>query len=541
MNERLIFLEKEDEIDAVISILEKTNVDRVIFVIPKKAVFFESIFNAKILRSRSEELNKWIFIITADKKGRHLLNTVGIANFENLEQFGENNNFSSLKKENSKNNKKQKNKRRILKIDKIFQEDDDEKIDWKSIFFKPSKTLLILLTIATISLFFFVSVLALPGATIFIKPEKKTITGVVNLNILEKEKINSSLSRNGNFISGIPLEAEFEKEITFYTISKIFDGKNAQGKITVINSSNKSRSLMPKTRFQSESGIIYRINAWITIPPLKNGKNGEVEVLAVADEFDIFGEVVGEKGNLKERQKLTIPGLPLSGQRLVWGEIRQPMQNGISSFKSKVLEEDIELAKKSFQQKVLQQLQDDLNKYLKEKNITQAVDYQLVPDSKYIEKNIYDITLPENILNTNIKSFPVKGKIKVRTWIFNKNELMQALQEILEKETDPEMYLQSVISSSVVIDILERENKNGLKINAVTKGIEAFLIEPRTPAGMKFEKRVKEAILGKSSQEAENILINFKEISDVKISLWPFFTRKIPKLKENISIKLWNE
>jgi len=35
--------------------------------------------------------------------------------------------------------------------------------------------------------------------------------------------------------------------------------------------------------------------------------------------------------------------------------------------------------------------------------------------------------------------------------------------------------------------------------------------------------------------------VNFKEIYDVKITLWPFFVRKVPALRENIAIKVLEE
>lgn len=548
LNQRVVFLEADDEVTEAINILKKTKKDVVVFVIPQKANFFQSIINARILRNKAEELNKQIFVVTRSKKGQNILKIAGIPSFESLEHLEATPENELKKIKNEEKGKEQKihhiNVEDILEKEEA-NENDEKKINWREIFSRPSKSVLFGLILITFVLFFFVSTLALPGATIYIKPERKTIPTVVNVTLMPAEKIQNSLAnRRKHVIAGYKIEATFDKEIDFQTISKIFTGKNAEGQITVINAYEEERSLMPNTRFQSDKGVVYRIDDWIKVPPAQNGKNGEITVTVKADEKDIYGDIVGEKGNITENlpQKLTLPGLPESAQAIVWAEVREPLNGGVSSWQPVVKEDDLEMAKKEIEKEVTDEAQTNLERYVREKNTLEGTSYQLVPESKFMQKKVVSISTEDGVLDTDKASFKVNAEIVVSSWAFNESDMLSILRDDLEDNVDPGMFLEKIDPASLSIDVFsETDSRDELKINVNAKGVEAYLIEARTPAGLLFDKKIKETVKGKSHDEAENILVNFPEISDVKISLWPFFSTKIPQLEENIDIKLWEE
>ena len=546
MNERIIFIEKSDEIDILVAALKKTRADRVVFAIPSKAVFFESVFNAKILRQTAESLGKWIFVITKSKKNRAALDALGIASFENLDEFSSTEIQRVFKKNDSENanskSKKTPSKKITRKffVDKILKKEkkivpDEKKINWREIFFQPSKALLLTLSSLVVALFFFISALALPGATIFIKPEKKTIKIATNLMLVESEKLESvNRWQLKNVITGLPINAEFKKTLKFQTISKEFSGKNARGKVKIFNTFNKTQRFKPQTRFQSDEGIVFRAQNWVKIPA-----RGEAEIEVVADEFDIFDEIVGARGNISKDAKLKIPGLSDAMQRKIYAVVAADFTGGETRWKPKIDRQDFAAAQKMLEEKMHDEAQKDLENYLREKNSFEFSALALVPENKYLQKEIFEIQIPENLFGKNIADFEISGKIRVQSWAFDKNELLAVLEVQMQKSVDAEMQFEKIDPTSIAIEVLQRETSEGLKVSVVANGIERYLIEPRTPAGIEFERKLKASILGKKSSDAENILVNFKEIADAQISLWPFFVGKIPNLPENIAIQLW--
>lgn len=545
MNHRVIFLEAHDEINAAISALKKTEADNVVFVIPQKSLFFQSIINAKILRTKAEELGKWVFIVTRDKKGREKMELSGLPVFETLEELEATAVNKVLLREQPPAELKIKHK--TFKVDDLLQkeaeDEEEEKINWREVFVRPSKTTLGILALITAGLFFFVSVLVLPGATVYIKPERKTISTVVNITLAPAEKINLITRQlKKQVIEGNKIEATFEKKMIFQTVTKVFKGAHTAGEIVIVNNHDEPRALKPQTRFQSEKGIIYRISDWVTVPAAANGKNGELAVQVVADELDVFGDIVGDRGNIIAPQKLIVPGLPPAGQKVLWAEVRQNLEGGITAWEPRVAEADFAMAKKAIEEKIMQEAQSDLESYIAEQNKGDKPKLALVPENKYLKKKILELKVDESVLDTTAESFEVYGKISVSSWAFKEADLLAILQEKLEGTVDLDMFLEKISPESLAINVFaEEDNGNQLKLSVNVKGVETYLIEPETESGIRFVNRLKAEIRGKNEEEAENILVNFPEISDVKIALWPFFARRIPKLPENIAVKLWEE
>ncbi|MCT4592243.1 MAG: hypothetical protein N4A36_02575 [Candidatus Gracilibacteria bacterium] len=539
ISQRVIYIEKHDELDKIISDLKRAKSDKVVLIIPRGAVFFESIINAKILRTKAEENAKEIYIITKDKKAKQMLYQAGITTFDTLDEFEMNPDKSPTPPVEEKGIIKHKK----IEIKEDEPVDDVEKINWQEIFIRPSKIMLFSFVSISLALFFFVSTLILPGATIYIKPERKTIDTVINVVLTPEEKLQqTSILRRKQMISGAEIEAEFEKTIEFKTLSRNFKGSYAEGEIVLVNILEEERTLKPKTRFQSEDGVVYRISDWVKIPAAKNGQNGERKIKVKADETDIYGNITGDRGNKPVGTKLFLPGLSEAGRKYLWAEIREDMTGGTTIYDPVIKQSDINAARKQLEDKLIEETQKDLENYIKDQNALNGTNLQMVPHSKFLKKDIVEIKVQDDVLSKEIDSFKVYGKLKAKSWAFSESDLVSILQDNLAKSVDADMFLMSLDPDSITINVFSEDQiKEELKVNVHAKGIEAFLIEPETESGIRFVNKVKEQVVGKDAEESENILINFKEISDVKISLWPFFSRKIPKLPENISIKLWGE
>lgn len=75
---KVTYVEKKESIDEVIDHLNETSEKQVIFVVPKQAVLFEDAENLSFLKSRGDDLDKHITIISLDISGLAMATSAGL-------------------------------------------------------------------------------------------------------------------------------------------------------------------------------------------------------------------------------------------------------------------------------------------------------------------------------------------------------------------------------------------------------------------------------------------------------------------------------
>jgi hypothetical protein len=160
-----------------------------------------------------------------------------------------------------------------------------------------------------------------------------------------------------------------EKDVTY---TKSFDAtgsgdvtaQKAQGKITIINEfSNANQPLVENTRFLSENGTLFRLVNSTTVPGMKDGEPGKIEVLVKADQ-------PGEVGNIGPT-KFTIPGFEGSPKHeKIYATSEKSMTGGGTGGKgvSLVTEEDIARAKMQMTKEMPKYVQDQISGLLRPEN-----------------------------------------------------------------------------------------------------------------------------------------------------------------------------
>jgi hypothetical protein len=97
----------------------------------------------------------------------------------------------------------------------------------------------------------------------------------------------------------------------------------------------------------------------------------------------------------------------------------------------------------------------------------------------------------------------------------------------------------SLTPDNVGYQVIEENADLGqIKVTATIRGIEEYVIEPSSEAGLRFGSRLKEKVLGLSVSEAENLIGNMPEVDAVKVKPWPVWMKNLPQVAEGIDIKL---
>ncbi len=539
MKPRIFFVEPQEDIDELTEKLLAVKASSIALVIPYGAVLLQSIISVKILRNNAEKAGKSLIIITRDKNGRNFAEQLGIQSFRDLEQL-ESSPIEKKLQEIKDTQKVVPHGQRTV-IHPVPEEKpksninfEQKKLELLELLSRPSKPLLFSISAISLMLLLLVTTVVLPGATVKINPQKKVIEATTNIILATDVTQNSTDSWRQQVIRAEPIDSVFERTIPFETVTKVFTGQNATGEFTVVNELPEELVLRPGTRFQNGDGIIFRSSDWLRVPVLS-----ERSVEVVADERDAYGEFVGARGNIDPVSRFFLPGLDSVSQTSVYAEVRTPTGGGVSGFVPLVSEVDLEIAQAQISEMIIRDARSDAENFVRRKNMLEESDYLLVPGDEFLDTEILEITFPENIVGRNVADFTVRSRMSVRMLAFSQQEMLSVFEGTLLKSVNPGMELVMVEENGINPEVLEVfPNKERVKITVTARGLEAFVIEPRTVEGIQFVNKVKRAVVGRSVGDAKRILENFEEVAEVEISLWPPLVWRIPSLPENISVRL---
>ena len=373
-----------------------------------------------------------------------------------------------------------------------------------------------IIIICFLGLIFLISLQA--SSEIMIQPFKNSIEWVA-----EGLKVSAEIEDIDISNKIIPAQFfEIEKEVSqkFIATGESFKEEKAQGVIRVYNSHNppKSMNLVIGTRFLSSQGSKYfKALEKIYVPATK------LENKKITPSFvDIKVEAMesGEEYNIG-LSNFSIPGLVgTSYYYTIYGESDSPMTGGFKEKIEVITSEDIENAKKSLEETLLNEAQNSLAESLPENFVllSSAVFSQEV-ESSCFEK-----------AGAQASEFTCEGKIKIKCLVFDESLVKEISKEIIfSKMSESDRAIEESLSIEYMenrVDLDKEEMILNVKILLdIYKDID--------------EQTLKSQISGKTQEEIKNIVfINFPTIEKIKIKFWPFWARKASLNLDKIKIKI---
>ncbi|MBU0578024.1 hypothetical protein KJ742_04540 [Patescibacteria group bacterium] len=569
---KVVYIEIDEEITSIYDRIKRVKQKEIYLVVPRKAVLFQSVVNLKILSKKLKELKKKLIIITTDRMGRHLAEQIGLPVYSQIE-------VEEIKAPEEESPKMriepiQARRNEVLRdlprrftekkitIGELIKEyraqSKKNKKDSKGLgdsmaafnFVRPNRKFLALILLVSIGLFMLISYIALPGATIYIRPKFDNISHTVNITLADKRQNQNLLAQNEpHVIASEEVVTVTKQTKVFNTTSKIFEGTNATGEITIINTALEDWTLKNETRFQTEEGVIFRIQESVVVPSAIYDEEEEIEIpgeLTVsveADSFDIYDDPVGDRGNI-DPSIFYLPGLSDYNQKLIWGESYSPMTGGVTAFQKVVLEEDIEAATKQIEDNLILMAKEDLRNYIEEMNNLNHTNFVLLDDRRYLKTELLDLRISDDLEGSYKDKFEVFAKIQAEGVAYDFDQLFALLKKELKTRTHPDMRIrdESINPDTISYEVIDEDEDLGqIKITATIQGIEEYVIEESLEAGLRFSTKVKEKVAGLSLEEAENYINNLTEVDAVQIKTWPVWLSTMPKIPDNIEIELMEE
>ena len=394
--------------------------------------------------------------------------------------------------------------------------------------------------VASILLFFSVLFVAIPSARIRIWPTVNLVSHTANIVLVASGAVIEADQRHT--LPLIPIRATVERELVFTEISKKFLGENAETEMTILNESDELYSLRSGTRLVNQAGMIFRIQAPVQVPPATLLEPGMVRVPAIAATHDLYGQIIGERGNVPAGIKWEIPGIPVEERKFVFARNVGEAKGGVTRYGQELQEKDLELARKQLEQELLSVAKENAELEVLSLSGAEGTEYVVFQGKQYDVLNTTTLSgfvVPTHLIGQEIGSFPIKGTLQYQVLAYNKDALLSLLLPDLLKHVEEghELVERSAVSEGISVHVIEYDDAHQwVKITAELTGKQRSVLNPVSRSGRAFTEKVREMIRGKSIPDAERILQNFPEVERVQISVWPPWRGSIPSLMSNITI-----
>lgn len=398
-----------------------------------------------------------------------------------------------------------------------FDSDNDKRIPPKQKYYFEedgsgrSKTKILLFgTIGAIIIAFIVFIMTVfSSATVIITPKVASVNPDLSIKLssdgsagIKYEMLKISKSKN------VYVQAKNEEMVE----------KKASGKIVIYNNfSTEPQRLISRTRFETQSGLIYRIPESIIVPGkrLVDGKEipGNIEV-------EVFADEAGEKYNIGKTD-FTIPGFKTDKERYTnfYAKSSTEMSGGFIGKMKTVSESD----RKTALSKIELELRDELKKDIMAQ----------IPDGL--------VALPNSIIYTK-KELPQKEdgssvvltlEISANALLLPKTDLSKEIYNGTLKDITDWDTIETRITNfeNLSINIGEYNPLDGGSFDVRLTGnaiVEAVL----------NEEIIKQKLIGSKQKDMSQILDDFHGIMEAKSVIRPIWKKSFPSDLSKIYIKL---
>jgi len=341
--------------------------------------------------------------------------------------------------------------------------------------------------------------------------EPKTVNSNVNKN-LEISNLNEIPESELLSYRIIELAGEVEKTVEANDEETVQE--KSSGMITVYNNySSSDQKLIKNTRFESDKGLIYRIQESVSVPGYT--KDSDDNVVPGELTVQVFADEAGEEYNIQSTT-FTIPGF--KGQEpydFFSAETKDSISGGFDGVRKIITQDAIDSATKELTSSLTNKLIEEVNNQITE-------DFILVYDSNSFTFGTVD---QEDISGKNESNLKLKGKIEA--YIFNKILLSNKIAEESVPGYQSEENILISDFESLTLNLIRNSEIETLQINGNTDLV-----------WQNNEEELKKSLSGTKKSELNSVLKNYSGISKAESVIKPFWRTSFPDSADNIKIEI---
>lgn len=384
-----------------------------------------------------------------------------------------------------------------------------------------------------------------PQATITISPKVSLLPVTQNVIVATAQATVPEEEKSLAVVDAILVETEFELSEAFPTTLREYELTNARGKITIFNESSEPKFFIP-SRVATKEGITFWTQDEITIPPRTPDGPGAVVVEVEAAEFDAQGRPIGYRGNIDAGTELSFPALRQETRALYPAVADQgPLVGGSTLTRYFVTADDFPLAQEQIQQTFLIRGRELLRQEIQKRGQREGREYRIMDDPRLIQVELQDITFPEGDIGKEQETFTVKARAKVRGLSFDQSQVLEVLQQEMQRNKDHRNRVIDINRDSITYDILQfdqLESEGWIKVSTSISGVQILDILADNTFAAAWREEIKREIAGKTIDEVRGLLTNHPEIEDVlTLRVQPFWAQSIPSILDQIEFRIQEE
>ncbi len=392
--------------------------------------------------------------------------------------------------------------------------------------------------VISVSLLAFIFYFAVSKTYVYITPDFAVKT--VSQNLLYSENEAESVLDTRQIIPVERMEKTVQiSEIFNISTYDIASVRAAKGEVEIFNELNTEQVFRPNSRFVTTDGLLYRSQEWIKVPPTKiNGEEvaiGKIKTTLVADGYDTSGELIGERGNIKEGTILDIPGLKFNRDK-IYAKTLGDFTGGQNPTLKIVTAEELKRSQAILADKVRRQALEDLKSEILQKNsisgkLLEVLD---VPDTiKYSEPKVEILDgVKVGDRRTEVR---MNATITISAYVYNKNTALSYLRALMnERLLFGTERLHEILPESLKVTTILNRTENPKFILRGTTELSATISYDYEDDANAQTKRLKNIIAGQSTEQALSVLQSDSSIANVKIRLSPFWLTSVSSNIDNI-------
>lgn len=361
--------------------------------------------------------------------------------------------------------------------------------------------------------FGFVIFISTGKAEITIKPQAHTLDFHLDVSVSDGFTTVDLESRK---IPGQLFSIEKKVEESFNSTGEKDVVQKARGKITVYNEYGTTpQVLIATTRFESETGLVFRTLKTVTVPGTKV-QNGNITPGSI--DVEIIADKAGDAYNISAG-KFTIPAFKEKGDMDRYGKFYgrsvDQMKGGIIGKAKVVTEQDYINAKNKIEERILSEAEQELK--------VQASGLKMLELPKPAIKEI----TPSAAIDEATDSFKVSGTAEISTVAFKESDL----QDLISK------YVQSKNNVVVLPEKINLKFEE-IKYDGSAKVLDFKVVVTGSAYGTVNEEKIIMDLMGKGENDIKNYLKNVEGVASARVRFTPFWVWKVPNNREKIELEL---
>lgn len=359
-----------------------------------------------------------------------------------------------------------------------------------------------------------VAYLMLPTAKVEIRPKTESFTFDVELTV-DKEAQGVDSSRNA-----IPGQFEEVRK----TVSREFSAtaerdveEKAQGEITIFNAySSSPQTLVATTRLLSADQKLFRTTKTVTIP---GAKIEEGQIIPSSLSVAVVADAPGAEYNVGPSD-FTIPGFQGTPKyKAFTGKSKAAMSGGAKGRVKVVRAEDLDSARATIEGDVLKQAESELKANI-------SPDLKLIDGAAKVEVSEATSSVPTGAV---AERFTYTVKAIGRAAVFREDNLKTLIDETLKQRLSDNR------------DTRPQERK--LQYENVRpdygRGTITVLVRVTETLVSKIDVgELRRELAGRNQMQAQQYVDTRPTIEQIKVSLWPFWVRRIPNDPAKVVVKI---